>query len=154
MLCNMQLLHPYSMISIHIQWSDLLTYCCSTLSLVLCGISVFWLMFSPPQTNDANNSCLLLSMSAWKISCLRHFIHAHDFVSVTGETTYLYVLLNLLSYSLAMDVQHADISVSKYVSYYGVVSHHYIIISDNYQGMLIGWVRNQLSESVEDLFFH
>lgn len=39
----------------------------------------------------------------------------------------------------AMDIQHAEISVPKYLSYYGVVSHHCIIISNIYQGYLMWW---------------
>lgn len=42
-------------------------------------------------------------------------------------------IVKTMSYS-TMNIQHADVSVPEYLSYYGVVSHHCIIISTIHQG--------------------
>lgn len=106
---------------------------------------MYWVMFS--NKGCKQNSCLRISMSPWKMLCLRHLISfAVSLFCWYHWWNFLFTcVVKPVSY-FAMDIQHAEISVPKYLSYYGVVSHHCIIISNIYQGYLMWWkwARNQL----------
>lgn len=85
------------------------------------------------RTKDANKTAAYGSVCPWEkcyVWNLWYNLLSHYFVDITGEISH--VLSNLC---LTLLWIYNTLSVPKYLSYYGVVSHHCIIISIYLSGL-------------------